>query len=139
MEPEKIVLPTLGNIAKGAAEERFQHEWSRVLENIADPNTDPEASRTITLTFTVKPDAKRETMSVSVQGKAKLAALARAETFMSLGRIKGALVATEPGLAQRGLFDEEQPAPAPAPVTTPAANPAAVARPDFKAVEGGKA
>ena len=43
----------LSGLADGAVSERFQLELQRVLENIADPNTDPKKARTLTLTLTL--------------------------------------------------------------------------------------
>lgn len=42
---------TLGNLAGGGAEEIFQRELARVLANIGDVNTMPQAKRKIVLTM----------------------------------------------------------------------------------------
>jgi hypothetical protein len=59
----------LTNFAEGAVAERFNIELQKILENIADPNTDPKKARKLTLTLTVKADEKRDIANVSIQTK----------------------------------------------------------------------
>ena len=51
-EPEAISLTTICN---GSVPEVFARELAAVLANIADPNTEPEKLRGLTLKFTFKP------------------------------------------------------------------------------------
>lgn len=62
----------LNSFADGAALERFNREMNRVLENIADPNTDPSKKRTLTLTFTLTADEARDVVTTDVSAKSKL-------------------------------------------------------------------
>lgn len=67
-QPESM---TLSNICGGGVEEVFQREWSKVLENIADINTDPEAKRKISLEFTIAPFEDRSGAQVTFFCKSK--------------------------------------------------------------------
>lgn len=62
----------LNEFADGAALERFNREMKRVLENIADPNTDPTKKRTLTMTVTLTADDARDVVATDVQVKSKL-------------------------------------------------------------------
>lgn len=62
----------LTDFAGGAVAERFNIELQRVLENIADPNTDPKKPRKLILTLTVKADENRDIANVSIQTKTSL-------------------------------------------------------------------
>lgn len=62
----------LSNFADGAVAERFNLELQKVLENIADPNTDPKKARKLTMTIMLKADEKRDIASVSIQTKTSL-------------------------------------------------------------------
>ena len=97
---------TLETLADGAAAELFQSELGKVLRNIADPNTDATAVRTVTLTVTFKPDEEREVGDVAVKATAKLAGLKGAKTRVYFGRHQGELVASELNVKQGSLFDE---------------------------------
>lgn len=70
----------LTNFAEGAVAERFNIELQKILENIADPNTDPKKARKLTLTLTVKADEKRDIANVSIQTKTYLVSARDVET-----------------------------------------------------------
>lgn len=57
----------LDTLMDGALNERFEREWSRLMSNVFDPNTDPKAKRTINITIEVKPSEDR--MSCQFVGK----------------------------------------------------------------------
>lgn len=63
----------LNTFADGALAERANVELQRILENIADPNTDPSKKRTLTLTITLVADEKRDVVRTNVVAKSKLA------------------------------------------------------------------
>ena len=63
----------LSEFADGAVDERFNHELQKVLENLADLNTDPLKARKITLTMTLKGSEQRNISNVSVEAKTTLA------------------------------------------------------------------
>jgi hypothetical protein len=107
---------TLAGLAEGAAEEKFQDALSRVLLNIDDPNTKPDAVRQITLLVSFKPDDSRRKSAVLVECKTKLAHSRPAGAMIALGYHKGVLSAVEP-MKQEELF--------PTPTARPQAVPAA--------------
>lgn len=61
--PGKIL--DLNNIADGAFLERFNYELQKLLENIADPNTDTKKKRKMTITLTLDPDIEREVARIT--------------------------------------------------------------------------
>lgn len=63
----------LNEFADGAARESVNREMQKVLENIADPNTDPEKKRTLTMTITMTADDARDIVMSDVVVKSKLA------------------------------------------------------------------
>lgn len=105
MAEQKFV--SLATLADGALGELFDAELQRVLQNVADPNTDPEQIRTITLTVKVKPNEEREIGDVTVSAASKLAALKKVKTVIYMGRQAGKLVAVESNPKQQGLFSDK--------------------------------
>ena len=101
MEAEKL---SLANIARGAAEEIFAHELERILENIADINSDAEQKRTITLEFSFKPFEDRSGFSIVVSSKAKLAAVQAVKATAFLVRKGGQIFAYPHDPRQASLF-----------------------------------
>lgn len=72
MNPNMDVA-SLRTIASGALEERFADELQKVIANIYDDATDPEAKRTITIKIEVLPDETRQMAVVKVVTSSKLA------------------------------------------------------------------
>ena len=105
---QTVSLPTIGN---GAASELFEDELARVLENILDVNTEPDAVRSITLTVKIRPTKDRDMGAVSIEAKSKLAPFFAADTTWFMGRHKGKAVAVDRNPAQQDLFKEEDPKP----------------------------
>lgn len=54
----------LENLGCGAAAEMFQKELENVIANICDPNTKPDAVRTVTLKVKIKPGKDRSLCQV---------------------------------------------------------------------------
>lgn len=100
----------LDSIANGAASELFEEELQRVLRNIKDPNTNPEATRKITLTFEIRPTESREVGDVQILAASKLAPFKRVQTVIHMGHHGGRLVAVESNPQQLKL-DTAPPAP----------------------------
>jgi len=100
---------TLTNIGGGALAELFEEELARVLANIADPNTDAEQKREITLKVVVKPKHDRQALDVDLKCSSKLASIVTVSTMLFMGRAGGRLVAVESDPRQSGLFDEQKP------------------------------
>jgi hypothetical protein len=95
----------LETLAGGAAPERFQRAWEELLENIQDPNTDPQAVREVALRVRVKPTKDRDAGALTLAVTSKLAALAPMVDTIYMGRKHGRLVAVARDPRQRGLFD----------------------------------
>jgi|GEM_PF-1687722 len=76
---------SLSNLGHGAAVEIFDHELIRVLENIQDPNTKPDAVREITLKVKIKPDKARDFGIVEAQVVSKLAPVNPFTTRLFIG------------------------------------------------------
>jgi|SRR6185369_15579840 len=107
---------TLGTLARGAAEELFADALRRVLENIEDPNTDPEAARTITLQIVIKPDEQRRIADIDIKAAHKLAGIKPVRTLAFVGRSQGQLSMVEQP-EQNEIFPvpDGRPVPVPAP------------------------
>lgn len=78
----------LNKLADGALAEKVNTELSRVLDNIADPNTDPEKKRSITITMTISGDENREVLNTSVLTKSKLVPSKEVQTKLLMGADK---------------------------------------------------
>jgi hypothetical protein len=100
------VSVNIGNVCDGAVPERFEHEMKRILANIADPNTDPEAKRCLTLEFKISPSPDRKSAVVSFACKSKVpgATAVAGSIFFS----KGLAYTEDP--RQAALFAKESPA-----------------------------
>lgn len=98
---------TLANIGGGAACELFAETLRKVLENVADINTDPQAVREITLKFKIKPNEDRNLGAVEIIPAAKLAPPTQFRTVFFMGRHHNRYVAVESDPKQRGLFEEK--------------------------------
>lgn len=60
-------------LAGGALLERLNIELQRLAENISDPNTKPDAIRSVTIEIKVKPDETRSIAVSEIHVKSKLA------------------------------------------------------------------
>ncbi len=69
-------------MAGGAIEEKVDAEVSRVIDNILDPNTKPDAKRKITVTLEFQPDAERKRINIFASAKSTLVPLSPAATAM---------------------------------------------------------
>lgn len=74
----------LMDFADGAVAERFNLELRKVLDNIADPNTDPKKVRKVTLTVSLKADDKRDIASVGIVAKSTIVPAKDIETKIVL-------------------------------------------------------
>lgn len=92
----------IDTFAGGVLKEKFDEELTRVLENIADPNTKEETIRKISLDVKFKPDGDREVAHVEINSKATLAATKAVGTKILIGRDieKNKVVASEFGKHQ---------------------------------------
>lgn len=107
MSEEQVSLVTL---RRGAAVELVDEEIRRALANIVDPNTDPEASREITLTLKLKPEKDRERVGINISVKSKLAPPASCSASIWVLSTKRGIFGVEDDPHQRGLFEDPTPA-----------------------------
>lgn len=105
---ETVQIDTIG---AGALKELFAAELKRILDNIADINTDPKAKRTINIALIFKPNLDRDRAEVELKCSTKLAGLLPASTNVFIGRIGGVgpLVAIDNDPKQIKLFEQKQP------------------------------
>lgn len=86
---------SLGNLCGGDAEMTFQIELQKVLENIADLNTDASKAREINLKIVMKPSKNRSTMEMSVAVSSKLAPWKAMSSSVMLDQQAGRHIAAE--------------------------------------------
>jgi hypothetical protein len=99
-EFKEVSLSTLG---KGAAAELFAEELGKVLENIADVNTEAKVPREIRLSVKIIPRETRDFAAVKVSCTSKLAALKQYETSVHMGVEGGRVKAFEEEVKQGKL------------------------------------
>jgi len=93
---DTTIKMSLLTVCGGCAQERFDHELQKILENVLDPNTEATAARSITLTVKIKPDEDRETLRSELVVKANPAPLSPMGSFSLLGKdVKGKAEAHE--------------------------------------------
>lgn len=104
MEQSAVSLQT---ICDGGVPEVFERELREVLTNIADPNTQPDKTRTITLKFTFKPSEDRQLMVVDFICRASLQPVKIRKSQLFLSRHTGFLKAYASDQRQAALFGPE--------------------------------
>jgi hypothetical protein len=77
---------TLDNICNGAVKELFDREMQNVSKNIADPNIQATAKRSITITVKIVPNQSRETGHVEVDVGSKLPGVRPASAPIYFGK-----------------------------------------------------
>lgn len=97
----------IGNICGGAVPDLFDHEIAKVLDNIADPNTDPEQPRRLTIQFDIVPTEGRNYAAVKVSTKLKLAAIEGKSGDLHIQRRSGVSTAYTENPAQLKLLARE--------------------------------
>lgn len=85
----------LNKFADGAVAQKVERELQNVINDIHDPNTDPEKARKITITLTLTGDEKREYIDTKVDVKASLVGHKPASTKMIMGKQDGKVTARE--------------------------------------------
>lgn len=75
----------LNEFAEGALAAKVNAELEKVLENIADPNTDPKKNRTITVSIKIHGDEKRDVLNTTVATKVSLQPMKEVETKLMMG------------------------------------------------------
>ncbi len=100
---KEITLETLDNGQLGAL---FNRELTKVLENIADENTEWKATRTIVLSIKIVPsDETREQINIAIDGNARLAPVKSSKSFALLSSDGTTIRAYQSDIRQ-ALFDE---------------------------------
>lgn len=110
---------TLDELAKGAAGELFEREWSRVLENAMDPNTDSKKRRVVILKFIFVPNEDRESGTLLVDANSTIAPAKPGAMPLFIGNRNGHPVAVS--RIQTALFEQDA-------SVTPLPSPASAAR-----------
>lgn len=82
---EQNFMVDLNEVAHGTLATRFNEELKRVLENIADPNTDADKKRTITITVNVAGDQDRDVLYTDIVVRSKLQPARPATTKLMMG------------------------------------------------------
>ncbi|MFZ0578205.1 MAG: replication terminator protein [Psychrobacillus psychrotolerans] len=85
----------LNTFASGALSEKVNIEIQKVLDNIADPNTDHKKARKVTVSITLKANEKRNLANVIVDTKSTLVPAVGVETELIIdyttdGQVTGA-------------------------------------------------
>lgn len=75
----------LNDFADGALAARFNEELQKIIENIADPNTEPHKNRTLTIQVQIHGDDRRDVLNARVIAKSKLLHAKEAETKILMG------------------------------------------------------
>jgi hypothetical protein len=91
---------TLETLNSGAVIELFESEWQKLINNIQDPNTKPDAARKVKIEISVKPAKDRRNASTSVSVTAALAPTVPHEASIVIG--------VENGEVQAYTFDPHQ-------------------------------
>ena len=76
----------LETFANGAFTAQVNRAMEEVTKNIQDPNTEPGATRKITVTIGFKPNQERNFVAIGVQTKTTLAPALGAVTALSMGK-----------------------------------------------------
>lgn len=76
----------LETFANGAFTAQVNRAMEEVTKNIQDPNTEPSATRKITVTIGFKPNQDRNFVATGVQTKTTLAPALGAVTALSMGK-----------------------------------------------------
>ena len=67
---------SIDQLAGGGASERIQRELNKIAENVLDPNTKADATRTLTIQLTIKPNKQRQVGDAELVVKSSLASAA---------------------------------------------------------------
>ena len=89
-------IDSLDDLFDGGVRERFNNALRKVWDNVFDPNTDPKATREITLKVKIKPSERRDAAAFNVDVVSKLAPpVSLSQTVMLQMNGSGEIIATE--------------------------------------------
>ncbi len=97
---EKLSLQSLN---RGALIDLFDVEFKKVLANIEDENTEPQAVRSVTIKLDIKPGKSRRDASTKLTVTSKLASLKPSESLIFFDSEDGELMAYEDNPKQESL------------------------------------
>jgi hypothetical protein len=83
----------LETLNQGAVLELFGVEWQKLLDNVNDPNTKPDAVRKVKIEIAVKPQKDRKNALCSVSATTNLAAIVPHEASIVIGVEDGKVTA----------------------------------------------
>ena len=98
----------LSNLCQGGAEQIFQRDLAKVLENIADINTPPDGVREITLKLKFVPTIDRRSAMVTFSSATKLSGVADVMGKVYFTREGSELRAYPENPSQTALFGASQ-------------------------------
>lgn len=94
--PTQRQISKLDELMDGALTERFNAEFSRVLRNCFDPNTNPKAKRRVQITIDMIPNERRDAAEFKFLVKGTIAPpVASSQTVMLHMADDGTVTATE--------------------------------------------
>ncbi len=93
MTPEEGMV-SLSTLGRGAAIERFDDEFKRVLENILDPNT-ADGPRSLSLKVTISPNDERTSANLAISVSSSVRGPKAVPTMIFIGKDRGQPVAFE--------------------------------------------
>jgi len=99
---------SLATLKGGAAVALFNKELKKVLNNIADPNTEPKKARKIVLTVTIIPNEERAMGGIAIEIDSKLVKPKPETSYIFMGSDGETVRATEDYAEQQSLEFEEQ-------------------------------
>lgn len=95
---------SLETIQNGAVIDMFNEELQKVMQNIADANTKPDAVRSITITVSIKPDKTRRSAATAIECKSRICPVKPSDGVIFLSEAKdGSLEAYEDDYKQLEL------------------------------------
>ena len=93
----------LQNLNRGAVADLFDEEFTKILANIEDENTDAKAVRSLTIKLEIKPDETRSYGTTKLAVTSKLAAISPSTGFMFFDIEDGKFTAFEDNPKQEPL------------------------------------
>ena len=102
---------TLLSLARGAAMERFDDEFQKILNNVVDPNSG-DGARKVTLTVTLKPNKERTMADLLIDCKGTVQPPKAVPTVVFIGKDRGQGICFEHDPKQMQIYlDATKPAP----------------------------
>jgi hypothetical protein len=99
---------TLQNMCRGGAEQIFQRDLEKVMENIADVSTPVDTKRKITLTIEFDPDPDRAGAVISFSSATKLSGVAGVRGKVFFARMGDEVKAFPENPNQLAMYGEPQ-------------------------------